>query len=162
MCMVSLLLLITQLERSEIYFIILISLIGVINMITSNDLLISQLSLQQINLAFYFLLSINKTSEAALSAGMKYLLLSAFTTALFQLSIVMIYSNVGTLNYDNQFMASEYLDLTWPMFFFFVAIFFKLGVAPFHSWVPDVYEGSPTIVAAWLAFIIQGADYKGI
>ena len=144
---------ITQLERSEIYFIIQISQIGVINMVTSNDLQVSQLSLQQINQAFYFLQSINKNSEAAQSAGIKYLLLSAFTTAQFQQSIQGIYSNIGSLSYDNQFIASEYLDFTWPMFFFLIAMFFKQGLAPFHSWVPDVYEGSPSIITLWQATV---------
>lgn len=142
-------------KRSEIYLIILSGLVGVINLISSNDQLVSQLSLQQINLSFYFLLSIEKTSEAAMSAALKYLLLSAFTTTLFLFSIALLYGIYGTVNIEYLRFTSLYANAghSWAILQQLSSQQFKLGAAPFYNWIADVYEGSPTAITIFLATI---------
>jgi proton-translocating NADH-quinone oxidoreductase chain N len=151
MIVVGFLLSIGVFSRIEIYMILLTGLVGIINMISSNDFLVTLLSLQLINVSFYLLLGTNKTSEAALSAAFKYLLLSAFTTTIFLAGVISLYANYGTLNYDSLFIASNMNPTAdWVLLLLVGAVVFKLGAAPFHFWGPDVYDNSPTIYTAWL------------
>lgn len=152
MIIVAFLLSIGVFPRLEIYMIIMTGLVGIVNMISSNDMLITLLSLQLINVSFYLLLGTNKTSEAALSAAFKYLLLSAFTTTIFIGGVISLYAMYGTLNYDSLFIAAS-MDpnlAQWVVLLLVGAVVFKLGAAPFHFWGPDVYDSTPTLFTAWL------------
>ena len=139
--------------EGEIYLILLGGLIGMILMINSKDWIITIQSLQLINIAIYFLLSLNKNSEKTLSGGFKYLLLSALASTLILLGIGYIYSITGSTNYDNIYIINSYLKdkLILPFLLILIGIFFKLGSAPFHQWLPDLYDCLPLSLVLWLA-----------
>lgn len=121
--------------------------------INSRDWILTILSLQLINLAIYFLLSLNKNSEKTLSGGFKYLLLSALASALILLGITYIYYITGSTNYDNIYLINYFIKdkLILPFLLILIGIFFKLGCGPFHQWLPDLYDCLPISLVLWLA-----------
>ena len=151
----------TRIE-GEIYQILLGGIIGMILIINSKDWIITIQSQQQINQAIYFLLSLNKNSEKTLSGGFKYLLLSALASTFILLGIAYIYYITGSTNYENIYIINSYLKhggilgankLIQPFLLILIGLFFKLGCAPFHQWLPDLYDCLPFSLVIWIAIL---------
>lgn len=146
-------------KKSEIYLLIVSSQVGMIFLISSQDWLLTVTSWELINQSLYFIFSINsKKTESGLSASIKYFLLSALTTTLMLLGVSLLYGLSGSTNYDSIKMLLSYQEddqsyINFIYFQIFTSIFFKIGLAPLHYWVPDVYDGLSTNVTIWLATV---------
>jgi len=124
----------------------------------SYDLFIIYLALELQNLCFYVLASIKRYSSFSTEAGLKYFLLGAFSSSLFLFGVSIIYGIFGTLNlFDIAFIIEFYEVysslLFISVFFLLSGLIFKLGGAPFHWWIPDVYSGSPTVVTMFFSLM---------
>jgi len=95
------------------------------------------------------LVSIHSSSEAALSAAIKYFLLSALTTTFLLLAVALLYALTGGTHYDNLSVSM----INKESMLMLVTFLFKLGGAPFHNWAPDLYDGVPTTITAWMTHV---------
>lgn len=153
-------------EVIEYPMIILFTTMGSLFLISSSDLVSMFLSIELQSFAVYILAAIYRNSESATSAGLKYFLLGALSSALILLGSSLIYAYTGLTQFDSLFMLSfsdntlsnqsiyntEYYNLITLLGLFVISIgfMFKVAAAPFHNWAPDVYDGVPTIVTTWL------------
>lgn len=146
----------------EYPLIILFTTIGASFLISSADLVSMYLSIELQSFAVYILAAIYRNSESATSAGLKYFLLGALSSALILLGSSIIYAYTGLTNFDSIYMlqqlsttggaTEETLSSAVVLGILIIAIgfLFKVAAAPFHNWAPDVYDGVPTIVTTWL------------
>lgn len=147
----------------EFWILNLISLLSLFFIIQSYDLLSVYISVELLSLTFYVLASFKRNSEFSTEAGLKYFILGAFSSVLLLFGFSLIYSFTGLTNFQDfiLFFAGHFylrnnfltLGILTGLFFIITAILFKLGVAPFHFWVPDVYEGAPTPITALFAIL---------
>nr|YP_009172347.1 NADH-ubiquinone oxidoreductase subunit 2 [Ulva fasciata]ALG35706.1 NADH-ubiquinone oxidoreductase subunit 2 [Ulva fasciata]AML79982.1 NADH-ubiquinone oxidoreductase chain 2 [Ulva fasciata]QBR54772.1 NADH-ubiquinone oxidoreductase subunit 2 [Ulva lactuca] len=158
--------------RYEFVFIIWLSIIGMLCLLKSYNFLTFYLSIELQSLSFYMLAAMRSKTEASAEAGLKYFILSAFSSAILLLGITLIYAAIGSQNfadlsivinyfysvfYIDTASASEYLSYNIPVSLGIglacvsISLLFKLAAAPFHLWVADVYEGSPTAITAFFA-----------
>ncbi len=148
----------------EFWILILLSIIALSLLMHAYDLLSIYLTLEFLSLIFYILTSMNRTSEFSAEAGLKYFILGAFASAFLLFGFCLLYSFTGLTNltdfliFFTGYSTNFYVDqinqgIILSFFCIFTALFFKLGAAPFHFWLPDVYEGAPTSVTAWFALL---------
>jgi NADH-quinone oxidoreductase subunit N len=146
-----------KIERPEYYLLALLATLGMMVMITSNHLLPLYLGLEMMSLSLYALVAFDRDSVRSTEAGMKYFVLGALASGLLLYGMSMIYGATGgALEFsavkDALSSSSANKDvLLFGLAFLIAGISFKLGVAPFHMWVPDVYQGSPTAVTLILS-----------
>jgi len=145
----------------EFYILIFISIFGMILIIMSYDFIITYLSIELQSLCFYILASINRNQNKSIEAGIKYFILGSFSSSLLLLGISIIYGITGISNFKDLSdilevgLQSVFLDnfLMLGIILINLGIFFKLAIAPFHLWLPDIFEGSNKIVMAIFATI---------
>ena len=142
-----------QKQTFEYFVLVLIALLGLFILSSSNDLLSVYLSLELTSFSFYILALSQRTSVFSVEAALKYFILGALASALIVFGISLIYGLTGTTNLNHYAVIdlAEYdptvLFIIEVSFFFFSSgLLFKLGCVPFHVWVADVYEGAPTSV----------------
>ena len=147
-----------KLDRPEYYLLALLATLGMMVMITANHLLILYIGLELMSLALYALVAFDRDSGRSTEAGMKYFVLGALASGLLLYGMSMIYGATGSLDLSVVKEAvlgvkgnEMVLVLLLGIVFLIAGISFKLGVAPFHMWVPDVYQGSPTAVTLILS-----------
>ena len=110
---------------------------------TSNDFLYFYLAVEMQSLCFYVLASFQRNSEFSTEAGLKYFVFGAVISGILLLGLSLIYISFGTLNFDSIYsLAHENIFLFLGILFLFITFLFKVGAVPFHSWLPDVYDGS--------------------
>ena len=136
---------------------ILLATLGMMLLISSNDLIMLYLSIELISLSSYVLATIRTNSQHSTEAGLKYFLLGALTSGLLLFGMALLYGFTGEtnlINIANILWYTQYeTQIAFGVLFIFIALLFKLAAAPFHMWLPDVYEGSPTIVTAYFAIV---------
>lgn len=138
----------------EYYSLMLFSLMGMILMVQANDLLIVFLGLELMSICFYVLAGFMRKRTWSNESAMKYFLLGAFMTGFLLFGISLMYGASGTTNLG--IIASMAALKTNAVFLiglglFLLGFFFKLGIFPFHMWIPDVYEGAPTTVSGMMS-----------
>ena len=144
----------TYLKTFKIYKIeypvlILSSVLGMMVMISSNDLMVFYMGLELQSLALYVLATFNRDQLKSSEAGLKYFVLSALSSGL------LFYGFSGSTNFNvisNRLNSNEYV-LTFGIVFILVGLAFKISAVPFHMWAPDVYEGSPTSVTLFFTMV---------
>lgn len=150
---------ISRFGRYEFLFIIWLSIIGMLCLIKSYNFLTLYLSIELQSLSFYMLAAMRSRTEASAEAGLKYFILSAFSSAILLLGITLIYAATGSqsfadlnimINYFN-LCANLPISLNIGLGCICISLLFKLAAAPFHAWIADVYEGSPTPITAFFA-----------
>jgi len=139
----------------EFYVLALFSLLGQMVMISGNNFLIIYLGLELMSLALYALVALRRDHTVSTEAAMKYFILGALASGFMLYGISMLYGATGSLNLSEvaKVAASPTANKTILVFgivFLVAGLAFKLGVVPFHMWVPDVYQGSPTAVTLLL------------
>ena len=144
-----------KIDRIEYPIIILASVLGMILMISSYDLIIFYLGLELQSLCLYILASFKRNDERSTEAGLKYFVLSALASGLLLYGCSLIYGFTGSTNFE---IISTNLDETnigavFGIVFIIVGLAFKVSAVPFHMWTPDVYEGSPTSVTSFFALV---------
>jgi len=139
----------------EYSILILCSVLGMMAMISSNDLIVFYIGLELQSLALYVLASFNRDQMKSSEAGLKYFVLSALSSGLLLYGCSLIYGFSGSTNFDaiKSVMQQDQYGLTLGIVFILVGLAFKISAVPFHMWAPDVYEGSPTSVTLFFAMI---------
>ena len=141
--------------KIEYPILILSSVLGMMVMISSNDLIVFYMGLELQSLALYVLASFNRDQLKSSEAGLKYFVLSALSSGLLLYGCSLIYGFTGSTNFNiiaNQLSSDEY-TLTFGIVFILVGLAFKISAVPFHMWAPDVYEGSPTSVTLFFTIV---------
>ena len=141
--------------KIEYPILILSSVLGMMVMISSNDLIVFYMGLELQSLALYVLATFNRDQLKSSEAGLKYFVLSALSSGLLLYGCSLIYGFTGSTNFNviaSQFNANEYA-LTFGIVFILVGLAFKISAVPFHMWAPDVYEGSPTSVTLFFTMV---------
>ncbi len=143
-----------DLLRGEFLVLLLFALLGMMVMMSANSFLTLYLGLELLSLCLYAMVALNRDSAASTEAAMKYFVLGALASGLLLYGMSMIYGATGTLTITDVAHAvaklsantSDRVFLTFGLVFVVSGIAFKLGVVPFHMWIPDVYHGAPTAV----------------
>ncbi len=141
--------------KIEYPILILSSVLGMMVMISSNDLMVFYMGLELQSLALYVLATFNRDQLKSSEAGLKYFVLSALSSGLLLYGCSLIYGFSGSTNFNvisSQLNSNEYV-LTFGIVFILVGIAFKISAVPFHMWAPDVYEGSPTSVTLFFTMV---------
>ncbi|MCZ6470573.1 MAG: NADH-quinone oxidoreductase subunit NuoN [Gammaproteobacteria bacterium] len=142
--------------KGEYYVLGLFAVLGMMIMISAHSFLLIYLGLELLSLSLYAMIAFNRKSLAASEAAMKYFVLGAMASGLLLYGISIFYGVTGTLNIDqfaqvvNDQMSENPIPLAFAMTFIVVGLSFKMGAVPFHMWLPDVYQGSPTSVTLFI------------
>ncbi|HMM55504.1 MAG TPA: NADH-quinone oxidoreductase subunit NuoN [Candidatus Desulfobacillus sp.] len=144
-----------NLDKGEFYVLVLFATLGMMVMISASHFLTLYLGLEMLGLSLYALVAIDRDSARATEAAMKYFVLGALASGLLLYGMSMVYGAVGSLDlYEiGQRIAGGGGDrqvLLLGLVFIVAGIAFKLGLVPFHMWVPDVYHGAPTAVTLFI------------
>ncbi len=139
----------------EFYVLALFSLLGQMVMISGNNVLVIYLGLELMSLALYALIAMRRDHVVSTEAAMKYFVLGALASGFLLYGISMLYGATGTLDLSEISRTSASVTanktiLVFALVFLVAGLAFKLGAAPFHMWVPDVYQGSPTSITLLL------------
>ena len=141
--------------KVEYPILILSSVLGMMIMISSNDLIVFYMGLELQSLALYVLATFNRDQLKSSEAGLKYFVLSALSSGLLLYGCSLIYGFTGSTNFNliAEQLNDENYALTFGIVFILVGLAFKISAVPFHMWAPDVYEGSPTSVTLFFTMV---------
>lgn len=146
--------------QAEFYLLLLLATLGATVLVASNHFVSLFLGLELLTVALYGLIAYLRTSLPGLEAGLKYLLLAAASSAFLLFGMALIYAALGTM----EFVRMATLIRTGPDLLVLAGfalvvtgVGFKLALVPFHMWTPDVYEGAPAPVTAFIATVSKGA-----
>ena len=144
-----------KIDKIEYPIIILASILGMMLMISSYDLIVFYLGLELQSLCLYILASFKRENEKSTEAGLKYFVLSALASGLLLYGCSLIYGFTGSTNFEiiSDNISKTNTGTVFGLVFIMVGLAFKVSAVPFHMWTPDVYEGSPTSVTAFFALI---------
>ena len=140
-----------MLRGGELFSLSLFALLGMFVMISGNNFLLIYLGLELLTLSSYALVALRRDHAVATEAAMKYFVLGALASGFLLYGLSMMYGATGTLNVNEVFRAVNTglinpQVLTFGLVFVVAGLAFKLGVVPFHMWIPDVYQGAPTAI----------------
>lgn len=144
-----------NIARFEFTVLITLATVGMMLMVSANDLLSLYIGLELQSLSLYVLAAINRDNARSTEAGLKYFVLGALSSGMLLYGITMIYGFTGTTNFDvlasSLLAVGDNLGLLVGLVFLMAGLAFKVSAVPFHMWTPDVYEGAPTPVTAFFA-----------
>jgi len=153
-------------DGPEVYALYLVAAVGGIVMASANDLIVLFLGLETLSLALYVLAASNRRRDDSAESGLKYFILGGFASAFFLYGIALVYGATGSTNIsemvdnlanvvdsDNDALALAGIALM------IVGLGFKVAAAPFHVWTPDVYQGAPSPVTAFMASAGKAAAF---
>jgi len=146
---------INKIDKIEYPILILASVLGMLLMISSYDLIVFYLGLELQSLCLYILASFKNDDERSSEAGLKYFVLSALATGLLLYGCSLIYGFTGSTNFEyiSSNLNNANTGAIFGIVFIIVGLAFKVSAVPFHMWTPDVYEGSPTSVTTFFALV---------
>jgi NADH-quinone oxidoreductase subunit N len=159
-----------QQELPEVYALYLLSALGGIVMGAAADLIVLFLGLEILSIALYVLAASHRRRAASQESGLKYFVLGGFSSAFFLYGVALVYGSAGSTNYAeivNSFNTALPLERADAMMLAGVALLlvglaFKVGAVPFHFWTPDVYEGAPSPVTAFMASAAKAAAFAAM
>lgn len=151
------------LMAGEFYAIVLFALLGMLVMVSSGHLVMLYLGLEMLALSSYGLVAMDRDNKVASEAGMKYFVLGALASGLLLYGMSMVYGATGSLDLAAIHQAaasnSDRTLLLFGVVFVLVGVAFKFGAAPFHMWVPDVYQGAPTAITLFIGSVPKIAAF---
>jgi len=151
----------------ESHVLLLFATSGMMTLASARDLMIVFLGIEIMSIAVYVLAGLNRRSERSAEGAIKYFLLGAFSTAFLLYGIALIYGATGTTNLAaigsrvHVLMLGNSALVVVGAALLLVGFGFKVAAAPFHMWAPDVYEGAPTPVTAYMAAAVKAAAFAG-
>ena len=148
----------SKLARFEIPILILFSSLGMMVLVSSNDLISMYLGIELQSLALYVVAAIKRDSFKSSESGVKYFVLGALSSGILLYGCSLIYGFSGSTNFYNIQLNLSVLDnlnlgLIFGLVFVLAGLAFKISAVPFHMWTPDVYEGAPTSITAFFAIV---------
>ena len=145
----------TKNNKFEYPIIILLSVLGMFIMVSSNDLILFYLGLELQSLGLYVLASIDRDNIKSSEAGLKYFILSALASGLLLYGCSLLYGFSGSTNFEeiSRNTGNFNIGTIFGMVFVLVGLAFKVSAVPFHMWTPDVYQGDPTSVTAFFSVV---------
>ncbi len=153
-----------RLQAGETYALMLFAVVGMMIMGGTQNLILIFLGLEVMSISVYALAAMNRRDRKSAEAGLKYFLLGAFSTGFFLFGIALTYGATGTT--DIVLMAQAMLEgataiplLAFGVVFLVIGFGFKVAAVPFHMWTPDVYEGAPAPVTAFMATGVKAAAF---
>lgn len=151
-------------QVAEYYSLILFSLTGALIVVSFYNLAMLFIGLEIMSVALYILAGIRKKDYASNEASLKYFLMGAFSTGFLLFGIALLYGATASFSLEGiqQYVINSESNIS-PLFytgilFLIIGLGFKVGAAPFHFWVPDVYEGSPTIITTFMSTVVKVAS----
>jgi len=154
-----------SLPEGEYHALLLFSIVGMMMMGSTRDLLVIFLALEIMSLGVYVLTGIKRSSEAGAEAAFKYFVLGAFSSAFFLYGIALAYAATGSTRLDQiglavaSSAAQPDILLVMAMLLLLVGFAFKVSAVPFHMWTPDAYQGAPTLVTAFMSTGVKAAAF---
>jgi NADH-quinone oxidoreductase subunit N len=153
-----------RLQVGEFYGLMLYSVVGMMVMAAARDLIVIFLGLEIMSIAVYALSAMNRRDRKSAEAGLKYFVLGAFSTGFFLYGIALTYGAAGSTNITDVAAAVGDGTASGAMLLFGVAMLaigfaFKVSAVPFHMWAPDVYEGAPIPVTAFMSAAVKAAAF---
>lgn len=152
--------------RGEFFYLLMAALLGAMVMSSSGDLITLFVGLELLSMSSYILVGLRKTNLQSNESAMKYVINGSIATAITLFGLSYLYGITGTTNLQEmaEFLPlindNQYLYLLGIAFFMvFVGLSFKIATAPFHMWAPDVYQGAPTPVTAFLGVVSKTAGF---
>ena len=153
-----------RLQAAEFYALIIFSTVGMMLMAAGRDLIVIFLGLEVMSIAVYSLAALNRRDRRSAEAGLKYFILGAFSTGFFLYGIALVYGATGSTNLA---AIAEGIDagsfhqtlLVVGVLLIAAGFAFKVSAVPFHMWTPDVYEGSPAPVTAFMSAAVKAASF---
>jgi NADH-quinone oxidoreductase subunit N len=157
-------------DGPEVYALYLAAATGGVVMASANDLIVLFLGLETLSLALYVLAASNRQSSQSAESGLKYFILGGFASALFVYGIALVYGGTGSTNISEMVAAlQDTVDLENPdslilagLALMIAGLGFKVAAVPFHMWVPDVYQGAPSPVTAFMASVGKAAAFAAV
>jgi NADH-quinone oxidoreductase subunit N len=155
-------------EGPEAYVLLLLSASGGVIMASANDLIVMFLGLEVLSIAVYVLAGLHLRRLRSGEAAIKYFVLGAFSSAFFLYGIALVYGATGTTNMVKiaDFLANTTLTddglLIAGLGLLLIGFGFKVAAVPFHAWVPDVYQGSPSPIVSYMASGVKAAGFAGL
>ena len=150
-------------HREELYVLLLVATLGCLVLVASSHLMSFFLGLEILSVSLYAMIAYLKERKQSLEAGIKYLVLAAASAAFLLFGMALVYADLGTMEFSRIASASTadvHLALLLPgIVLIITGIGFKLAVVPFHLWTPDVYEGAPAPVTAFIATVSKTAIF---
>ncbi|RAJ27066.1 NADH-quinone oxidoreductase subunit N [Pedobacter cryoconitis] len=150
---------------AEYYTLILFALAGIVIMVSYTNMSMLFIGIEIMSVALYILAGIRKSNFASNEASLKYFLMGAFSTGFLLFGITLVYGATGSfsLHAINQYLVGNYQAVS-PLFYpgvilIMVGLCFKIGAAPFHFWTPDVYEGAPSLITAFMSTVVKTAGF---
>jgi NADH-quinone oxidoreductase subunit N len=153
-----------RLQVGETYALMLFAVMGMMVMAGTNDLIVLFLGLEVMSISIYALAAMNRRDRRSAESGLKYFLLGAFSTGFFLYGIALAYGATGTTNIESMADALGSGTTAGPLLAFGIGFLtigfgFKVAAVPFHMWTPDVYEGAPAPVTAFMATGVKAAAF---
>jgi len=148
----------TKINRFEIPTLLLFSTLGMLLMISSNNLMIMYLAIELQSLSLYVVASIKRNSIESAESGVKYFILGALSSGILLYGFSLVYGFTGQTSFDGIYLSLSQVEklpigLVFGLVFVLVGLAFKVSAVPFHMWTPDVYEGAPTSITAFFAIV---------
>ncbi|MBI2863309.1 MAG: NADH-quinone oxidoreductase subunit N [Chloroflexi bacterium] len=148
----------------EYYGLIILATLGMMLMASAGEMITAFVSLELVSFSFYVLSSYDKNNPKSGEAGIKYIIIGAFSSALMLYGMSLIYAATKTTTFAGIFAAlqqSGQLDFGWVLGIILIlaGLGFKVSAVPFHMWAPDVYEGAPTPITAYLSVASKAAGF---
>jgi NADH-quinone oxidoreductase subunit N len=144
-----------EMARFEYPILVLFAAIGMLMMISANDLISLYMGLELQSLSLYVVAAINRDNAKSSEAGLKYFVLGALSSGMLLYGASLVYGFTGTTTFAGIAEAlhanGSSLGITFGLVFILAGLAFKVSAVPFHMWTPDVYEGAPTPVTAFFA-----------
>ena len=148
--------------REEYYIILFTSTLGASILAIADHFILFFLGIETLSISLYILIAFQRSKDSSIEAGIKYLILASVSSAFLLFGMALIYTALGTMQFNGIVSALSKEDQISPMVIsgfgmMMVGIGFKLALVPFHMWTPDVYQGAPAPVTAFIATASKGA-----
>jgi NADH-quinone oxidoreductase subunit N len=151
-------------QFSELVFLTLSSALGMLILVSAADLLMIFIGLELMSLSLYLMIGMSHEEKFAKEASLKYFILGGFASAIFLYGVAFIFGSTGSTNILDFFAEAKSLIVTNRLFLFgitfvIVGFCFKVSIAPFHAWTPDVYQGAPTPITGFMATAVKTVSF---
>ncbi len=150
-------------NETDHFSLIIFALIGAVTMVSFNNMIMLFLGIEILSISMYILAGSNKRSLDSNEAALKYFLMGAFATGFLLFGITLLYGATGTFQLDQISAGLQQIGTKGSsmaligILLMMIGLSFKVSAVPFHFWAPDVYEGSPTVITAFMSTVVKTA-----